>query len=154
MIKLKIFFLCLFFLSFKSHTITIEFLSTDSTAYSAQLIEIENKAANEIALSFKPHPLRFLYKKKISSRQRFVAAVLAFPFPFGIVGLHRIYMGTKPHVPVIYIATFGGAFGVLPFIDFCILVLDKKPERYFNNPRLFMWVEPEGHPQLSSQQTP
>jgi TM2 domain-containing membrane protein YozV len=68
--------------------------------------------------------------------------MLALPFPFGIIGLHRIYMGTAPHVPVVYIASFGGVFGILPFIDFCILVLDKKYERYFNNPRVFMWIEP------------
>ncbi|MCX8080118.1 MAG: TM2 domain-containing protein [Bacteroidia bacterium] len=98
----------------------------------------------------KPHPLRFLLKKKITRHQRFVAAALAFPFPFGIVGLHRIYMGTRPHVPVLYIATFGGAFGVLPFIDFCILMLDKKAERYFNNPRLFMWIEPETNAPMNS----
>ncbi len=154
MIKLKIFFLYLFFFSFKSHALTIELLNTDNIACSEEFIEIEYKLANENTSNFKPHPLRFLYKKNISSRQRIVAAVLAFPFPFGIIGLHRIYMGTKPHIPVIYIATFGGAFGVLPFIDFCILVLDKKPERYFNNPRLFMWIDPEGHPQISSQPTP
>lgn len=154
MIKLKIFFLFLIFLSFKSHALTIELLNTDSIFCSAEFIEIENTLAIENTYKSKPHPVRFLFKKKISARQKIVAAVLAFPFPFGIVGLHRIYMGTKPHVPVIYIATFGGAFGVIPFIDFCILVLDKKPERYFNNPRLFMWIEPEGHPQISSQQTP
>jgi TM2 domain-containing membrane protein YozV len=141
-------------LSFKSHALTIELLNTDSIFCSAEFIEIENTLAIENTYKSKPHPVRFLFKKNISARQKIVAAVLAFPFPFGIVGLHRIYMGTKPHVPVIYIATFGGAFGVLPFIDFCILVLDKKPERYFNNPRLFMWIEPEGHPQISSQQTP
>lgn len=154
MIKLKIFFLYLFFLLFKSNAITIELLNADSVSCPAEFIVTENNFANINTCLFKPHPLRFLFKKNISIRQRIVSAVLAFPFPFGMVGLHRIYMGTKPHVPVIYIATFGGAFGVLPFIDFCILVLDKKPERYFNNPRLFMWIEPEGHPTISSQQTP
>lgn len=154
MIKLKIFFLYILFLIFKCNAKNLESLNADSIYCSPKVIEFEYISADEFECNFKPHPLRFLFKKNISTRQRMLAAFLAFPFPFGIVGLHRIYMGTKPHVPVIYIATFGGAFGVLPFIDFCILVLDKKPERYFNNPRLFMWIEPEGHPQISTQQTP
>jgi len=90
----------------------------------------------------RPKILKKHLLKKITKAQRWVAVMLALPFPFGIIGLHRIYMGTAPHVPVVYIASFGGVFGILPFIDFCILVLDKKYERYFNNPRVFMWIEP------------
>jgi TM2 domain-containing membrane protein YozV len=65
---------------------------------------------------------------------------LAFPFPFGIVGLHRIYLGTSPHVPVVYIGTLGGVLGILPFIDFCVLILDKDFDRYIENKKVFMWV--------------
>ena len=32
-------------------------------------------------------------------KHRFIAALLAFPVPFGIFGLHRLYMHTKPAVP-------------------------------------------------------
>jgi hypothetical protein len=41
---------------------------------------------------------------------------------------------------VVYIGTLGGIFGILPFIDFCVLVLDKDIDRYLENPRIFMWV--------------
>jgi TM2 domain-containing membrane protein YozV len=89
----------------------------------------------------RPNPLLQLFRIKQKKNKRLTAAVLAFPFPFGIVGLHRIYLGCAPYVPVVYIASLGGAFGVLPFIDFCALVLDKDIDCYINNQKVFMWVK-------------
>lgn len=76
-------------------------------------------------------------------KQRLVAAVLAFPFPFGMLGLHRIYLGTDPWVPVVYIITFGGGFGILPMIDFFEIIFstDEQLESYEHNPKIFMWVK-------------
>src|SRR3954470_16340854 len=64
----------------------------------------------------KPHPLLLKLKKDVALSRKLTAAILAFPFPFGIVGIHRIYLGSAPYVPVVYIATLGGVFGLLPFI--------------------------------------
>jgi len=64
---------------------------------------------------------------------------LAFPFPFGITGLHRVYLGTSPHVPVVYMATLGGALGILPLIDFCILLSNSNIDTYCNRNRVFIW---------------
>lgn len=89
----------------------------------------------------KPNPVFQLFRKKHKLNKRITAAVLAFPFPFGIVGLHRIYLGTKPYVPVAYIASLGGVFGILPFIDFCAIAFDKDFEQYKNNGKVFMWVK-------------
>ncbi len=69
-----------------------------------------------------------------------MAALLALPLPFGILALHRIYLGTKPYVPVVYIGTLGGVFGILPFIDFCVLLFDNDIERFTNNSKVFMWI--------------
>ena len=89
----------------------------------------------------KPNPFVHLFKKKQRRNKRITAAVLAFPLPFGIVGLHRIYLGTKAFVPVAYVASLGGGLGVLPFIDFCVLILDKDLDYYMNNGKVFMWVK-------------
>ncbi len=88
----------------------------------------------------RPNPILQLFRIKQRKNKRVTAAILAFPFPFGIVGLHRIYLGTAPHVPVVYIGSLGGIFGILPFIDFCVLVLEKDIERYTENKKVFMWV--------------
>jgi TM2 domain-containing membrane protein YozV len=80
-----------------------------------------------------------VYHKK----HRVFAALLAFP-PLGIFGLHRIYMHTSPGVPLVYIVTFGGVFGILPFIDFVLILLNKDIHlNYTSNPHLFMWEKRE-----------
>ncbi len=96
---------------------------------------------NEVSFNNRPNPILQLVKKQRKKNKKVMAAVLAFPFPFGIVGLHRIYMGTAPHVPIVYIGTFGGVLGILPFIDFCVIMLDKDFDRYMNNNKIFMWVK-------------
>jgi TM2 domain-containing membrane protein YozV len=106
----------------------------DSAKIEAANFESYNTGRN------RPNPILQIIKRKQKQNKKIVAAALAFPFPFGIVGLHRIYLGTAPHVPVVYIGSLGGIFGILPFIDFCVLVLDKDFDRYNNNNKIFMWV--------------
>lgn len=97
--------------------------------------------SEELSLDKGPNPVMKLFRKKQRLNKRITAAVLAFPFPFGIVGLHRIYLGTKPYVPVAYVASLGGVFGILPFIDFCTIVFDRKNfEHYKDNGQVFMWL--------------
>ena len=77
----------------------------------------------------------------LQRRKKIIAAVLAFPLPFGILGIHRIYLGTKPYMPFAYIGTLGGCFGILPLIDFITILIsdDETFKRFGNNPRVFMW---------------
>jgi len=87
-----------------------------------------------------PNPILHKFKVTKTRNKQVVAAILAFPIPFGMVGLHRIYLGTSPYVPVVYIATLGGLFGILPFIDFCVLLLDTDIDKYKSNQKVFMWL--------------
>ncbi len=89
----------------------------------------------EMKSVLKKSPLTDNQKKKL------IAAMMAFPFPFGFMGAHRIMLGTKPWVPVVYVATFGGCFGLIPLIDFCVITFGKDIEQYENNPSVFMWVK-------------
>jgi len=79
--------------------------------------------------------------QKILRKERLVSAIAAFPFPLGFMGAHRVILGTKPWIPVVYVATFGGVFGILPLIDFCVIVFSKDLEKYKNNPHVFMWIK-------------
>ena len=88
-----------------------------------------------------PCPIFHVFRKKQRLNKRITAAVLSFPFPFGMVGLHRIYLGTKPHVPVAYIASLGGVFGILPLIDFFAITFNKDFDQYRDNGKVFMWVK-------------
>ncbi|HTB30514.1 MAG TPA: TM2 domain-containing protein, partial [Bacteroidia bacterium] len=71
-------------------------------------------------------------------KHRLFAALLAFPL--GVFGLHRMYLHTSGKVPIIYIVTLGGGLGILPFIDFVLILLNKDIHtNYTSNPHLFMW---------------
>jgi TM2 domain-containing membrane protein YozV len=76
-------------------------------------------------------------------KEKLIAAILAFPVPFGFTGMHRIYLGSGPWVPVVYLCTGGGGFGLLPLIDFIFILKSDREEfeKYLANPKLFMWVE-------------
>lgn len=80
-------------------------------------------------------------KSDSERKKKRITAICAFPFPFGFVGAHRVMLGTKPWVPVVYVATFGGCFGLLPLIDFCVILWSKNTEQYENNPNIFMWMK-------------
>lgn len=98
---------------------------------------------SEIDLQEITHPpelLSKLFNRKPVKNKKLIAALLAFPFPFGIVGLHRIYLGTSPHVPLVYIGTLGGGFGLIPLIDFIAILFEKDIEHYMNNNKVFMWI--------------
>ena len=79
--------------------------------------------------------------KKEKNKKKIISAFFAFPFPLGFMGAHRVMLGTKPWVPLVYVATFGGCFGVLPLIDFFVLTFSKNIEKYENNPNIFMWLK-------------
>lgn len=79
--------------------------------------------------------------QKEKNKKKIISALFAFPFPTGFMGAHRVILGTKPWVPVVYVATFGGCFGVLPLIDFFVITFSKDIEKYENNPNIFMWLK-------------
>lgn len=135
----KIFSTLLFLLSLNSFSEKKEVWLLDS---SGTILQKQFTETNELQQSDDaPNPLFKLFRKKQKDHRRITAALLAFPFPFGIVGLHRIFLGTRPYVPVAYIASLGGIFGVLPLIDFFVICFDKDFEHYLNNGKVLMWVK-------------
>lgn len=56
----------------------------------------------------------------------------------GPLGGHRIYLGTKPVIPVLYALTLGGGIFVT-VIDLFALVFTKDISLYINNNSFFMW---------------
>lgn len=76
-------------------------------------------------------------------KKKLITSILAFPIPFGFIGLHRIYLGTAPWVPIAYLCTGGGGLGLLPLLDFIFIVTADEGEfkQYEGNPNFFMFVE-------------
>jgi TM2 domain-containing membrane protein YozV len=88
-----------------------------------------------------PHPLIQLFRTKTQDNRRLIAACLSFPLPVGFLGVHRIFLGTKPYIPVLYAGTLGGCLGIIPLTDFWVIVFSKDFELYLNNPKFFMWLK-------------
>lgn len=63
---------------------------------------------------------------------------VALALTLGPFGGHRLYLGTKPKVPLIYSVTFGG-FGVLVVIDIGQILFTKDLSRFQGSDRVFMW---------------
>lgn len=131
---------CVLCVSGKSERLKVYFIDSSQTIIDSTSAEFNTTFSSLEFSKKRPTPLLQLFKRKQRTNKKITAAILAFPFPFGIVGLHRIYLGTAPYVPVVYIASLGGAFGILPFIDFCVIALDKDIKRYQENKKVFMWV--------------
>jgi TM2 domain-containing membrane protein YozV len=78
----------------------------------------------------------------VKKKHKLIAAILAFPFPFGVIGAHRLYLGTSAGAELVYLATYGGAFGILPFIDFVLILINKDVNAYAGKKGVFMWSKP------------
>jgi TM2 domain-containing membrane protein YozV len=120
-----------------------QFIVIDNNYFELMTDEILTPEQNQLFTfeELRPSPLFKIFHFKQNKNKKLTAALLAFPLPFGIVGLHRIYLGCTPYVPVVYIASFGGVLGLIPLIDFCFILLDKKTEKYIDNKKVFMWAD-------------
>lgn len=64
-------------------------------------------------------------------------------FFLGGFGVHRHYLGTRPGMWAIYTFTFGGLFGIVPLIDWVMLLIglvDDDISPYVGNTKFFMWA--------------
>jgi TM2 domain-containing membrane protein YozV len=74
-----------------------------------------------------------------ASDKSFVAAIL-LNFFLGGLGIHRLYLGTATMTWIGYILTCGGIFGVVPLVDFIVLIIHNDDmSEFVDNPKFFMW---------------
>jgi TM2 domain-containing membrane protein YozV len=110
---------------------------------SNKLFAINLKSQKEVPgiIPKKAFQLKHKLRKEFddADKSRVLAAILSFPLPFGVFGIHRSYLETSSVIPVVYIVTFGGGFGILPFIDFTIILLSEDLKPYVENTKLLMW---------------
>jgi len=87
--------------------------------------------------SHKQRRLPFFKKRRLEDKHnKWVAAGL--DLSLGIFGVHRLYLGTEAHVPVMYTLTLGGG-GILILADLGLILLSKDIETYSNSSHIFMW---------------
>jgi TM2 domain-containing membrane protein YozV len=74
------------------------------------------------------------------SKQKDAVVAIVLDFFLGGLGIHRFYLGTETLTGLGYILTCGGIFGIVPLVDFVVLIIDNKDiSPYVNNPKFFMW---------------
>ncbi|MCL2683349.1 MAG: TM2 domain-containing protein [Bacteroidales bacterium] len=60
----------------------------------------------------------------------------------GGFGIHRHYLGTSPNMWAIYTFTVCGIFGIVPIVDFIVLIVGAVTNdysKYVGNTSFFMW---------------
>ncbi|MCB0400838.1 MAG: TM2 domain-containing protein [Flavobacteriales bacterium] len=58
----------------------------------------------------------------------------------GLLGGHRIYLGTHHRTPIIYSVTLGG-LGILPLVDLINLIFTKDINKFDNKTQIIMWAD-------------
>ena len=76
----------------------------------------------------------------VAPKHQKLKAVLLAVF-LGHFGVHRIYLGTAPNVPVVYSLTLGGGLGLLPLLDIIAILDAEDLDKFSNNDQVFMWSE-------------
>ncbi len=76
----------------------------------------------------------------MAANQKDAIVAIVLDFFLGGLGIHRFYLGTEVLTGLGYILTCGGIFGIVPLVDFVVLIIDMKDiSPYINNPKFFMW---------------
>ena len=76
-------------------------------------------------------------KVEKKNKSKLIASLLALTLgPFGV---HRLYLGTAPKVPIAYTLTLGGGFFILPLIDVFYIILSRDPNDIEDNNHVFIW---------------
>ncbi len=74
------------------------------------------------------------------SKDKDAIVAIVLDFFLGGLGIHRFYLGTELLTGLGYILTCGGIFGIVPLVDFVVLIINNKNiSPYVNNPKFFMW---------------
>jgi TM2 domain-containing membrane protein YozV len=76
----------------------------------------------------------------VAPKEKDAVAAILLDFFLGGFGIHRFYLGTETMTGIGYILTCGGIFGIVPFVDLIVLIVDHDDiSPYINNPKFFMW---------------
>ena len=88
-------------------------------------------------------PLTFEMDTNSQLKEKDPVIAWLISFPTGMLGLHRAYLGTSTTTVILYIVTAGGILGIVPMIDWILLlrgIQDGDISRFVGNRRFVMWL--------------
>jgi TM2 domain-containing membrane protein YozV len=101
----------------------------------------ENRFKDKVHYTlFEKHRNVDLSKRNTNKHSKLVAVGLNISL--GLFGVHRLYLGTSPNIPVIYTFTLGGG-GFLMLSDLGVIIFTKDLEQFANNSKVIMWSDIE-----------
>lgn len=75
-----------------------------------------------------------------ASGEKSAVVAIVLDFFLGGLGIHRFYLGTETLTGLGYCLTCGGIFGIVPLVDFIVLIIDNEDiSQYVDNSKFFMW---------------
>lgn len=114
----------------------IETLFSNSTEISSELAAQTEESPNLFGTEATSSNAMF---KKANGGKSAIAAIV-IDFFLGGLGIHRAYLGTKTFTWIGYILTCGGIFGIVPFVDLVVLIINSGDiSKYEGNSKFFMW---------------
>jgi TM2 domain-containing membrane protein YozV len=130
------FFLIILISVSKANTSQSDILLAEFNQIAANQSEL---AAEELVIpSVKKIKLITLLQNATVENKKVTAAILTLTL--GMLGVHRIYLGTAPYIPAVYLFTFGGGFFVLPIIDLVMILTTNDITKFENNNKVLMWT--------------
>lgn len=68
------------------------------------------------------------------------AIALLLDFFLGGIAIHRVYLGGRPTLVLLYFITCGGIFGIVPLVDFIVLIINYDDiSQFVDNDKFIMW---------------
>lgn len=127
-LTLTLFFSCLLTFSLFSNSSSIDYFQLED-------MDLQISAPNNL-----DEIILFPYRLPSDSsvhKTKLIAVALAITL--GAFGVHRLYLGTEPIVPIAYTLTLGGGFLILPLIDVFYILAAKDINQITNNNNVFIW---------------
>jgi len=114
-----------------------------SSGYAANdklIDQMFTKAPETVNITFADLSLAGMTAQATTGSSKSAGVALVLDFFLGGLGIHRFYLGTEVMTGIGYILTCGGIFGIVPLVDFIVLIINiDNISKYVNNPKFFMW---------------
>lgn len=124
-----------------STTTTSEYIVNDANidALFTNSTDVSFEVTSTLNLNAYTPSNQMLFEKSGGGGKSAIVAIL-LDFFLGPLGVHRAYLGTETFTWIGYILTCGGIFGIVPLVDFFVLVVNVGDiSKYADNSKFFMW---------------
>jgi TM2 domain-containing membrane protein YozV len=102
--------------------------------------EMFSLAKETVNVSFDALTLTGNSNTSIVASDKSAPVAILLDFFLGGFGVHRFYLGTELLTGLAYPITCGGFFGIVPLIDFVVLIINMEDiSKFVDNPKFFMW---------------